>query len=423
VLTGRTEGDWDDLEMHAPAGADTGGVVRGVKATWIDGPGLAKPHAAAGARGKELPRLTAAELPQNDDDVDRNTWFEGGEAHILLDLQQPVEVARINTYTWHRQERAQQGYTLWGSAADAAPAFPTGAGADPAKAGWTQIARVDTAGLKEGGKHGSCVSAVSGALGRYRFVLMQNHKAGAFLSRIDVFAAGADLPPLAGGGTNPAALALKQHVLKALGAMADAGSAELLAGWLDRLLAGKLPPQLMLELVDAATARKEPAVAERLAKWQATLKADDPLAPFRVALWGGNAEKGKELFRFSAVQCVKCHSVDKEGGNAGPDLKGVGNRLKREAILESLIVPNAVVVAGFGTATVTLKDGGSVTGFLLRKGDDGALTIRKADNAEAQIPAAQVARFTPPVSSMPPMGAALSREDLRDIVAYLAALK
>lgn len=422
VLTARTEGDWDELAMRAPAAPGDPGMIKGVKATWIDGPGLAKPAAPSGIKGQELARLIAADLPQNDDDLERNVWFDGGEAHILLDLQQPTEIARINTYSWHRQERAAQGFTLWASAAATAPAFPTGAGADPAKAGWTQLARVDTAGLKEGGKHGSCVAAVAGPLGRFRFVLLQNHKTGTFLSRIDVLAAGADLPALA-GAPSPAATRLKQHVLRTLGTMTDAGSAELLAGWLDRLLTGKLPPQLMLELTTAASARKEPLVAERLAKWQATFKADDALAPYRVSLAGGNPAKGKELFLFSAVQCVKCHSVDKEGGNAGPDLKGVGNRLKPEAILESLIVPGAVVVPGFGTATVTLKDGSSVTGFLTRKADDGALTIRKADNTEAQIPADRITQFTPPVSSMPPMGAALTREDLRDIVAYLTSLK
>lgn len=423
VLTARTEGDWDDLVMRAPAAVGDPGVIKGVTATWIAGPGLAKPHAAAGAKGQELPRLTVVDLPQNDDDIGHNTWFEGAEAHILLDLKQSIEIARINTYSWHVKERAQQNFTMWGSAATSAPAFPTGKGADPAKAGWTQIARVDTAELKEGGKHGSCViAAVGAALGRFRFVLMQNHKPGTFLSRIDVLAAGVDLPVLT-AAAGPAVITLKQHVLKTLGTMSDAGSADLLATWLDRLLAGKLPPQLMLELTTAATARKEPVVAERLAKWQATWKPDDALAPYRVSLSGGNAEKGKDLFRFSAVQCVKCHSVDKEGGNAGPDLKGVANRLKPEAILESLIVPNAVVVPGFGTATVTLTDGTSVTGFLTKKADDGALTIRKADNTDAEIPAAKITTFTPPISSMPPMGAALSREDLRDIVAYLTSLK
>ena len=422
VLTARTEGDWDELAMRAPAAAGDPGMITGVKATWIDGAGLGKPAAPAGIKGQELPRLIAAELPQNDDDLERNVWFDGSEAHILLDLQQPVEVARINTYSWHRQERAPQGFTLWGSAAATAPAFPTGAGADPQKAGWTQIARVDTAGLKEGGKHGSSVTAVAGSLGRYRFVLMQNHKTGTFLSRIDVLAAGVDLPALA-GAPNPAETKLKQHVLKTLGTMTDAGSTELLASWLDRLLAGKLPPQLMLELTTAAAARKEPVVAERLAKWQATFKADDALAPYRVSLSGGNAAKGRELFLFSVVQCVKCHSVDKEGGNAGPDLKGVGNRLKPDALLESLIVPNAVVVPGFGTATVTLIDGTSVTGFLTKKADDGALTIRKPDNTDAEVPAAKIASFTPPISSMPPMGALLSREDLRDVIAYLTSLK
>jgi hypothetical protein len=66
---------------------------------------------------------------------------------ILLDLGQKISVKKVNTYSWHQRHdlprdrtRATQKYYLYGSARPEAPA----AGANPAAAGWTLIAQVNT---------------------------------------------------------------------------------------------------------------------------------------------------------------------------------------------------------------------------------------------------------------------------------------
>jgi putative heme-binding domain-containing protein len=282
---------------------------------------------------------------------------------------------------------------------------------------------VDTKALGDGGKHGSSVLGLGGSIGTWRWLLWQHteRKAGTFVGRIDVFPTGVELPPIK-RPLSPASIALKQHVLSAFGTLDDAQTAGVLSEWLDRLIAGKALGEAQLELVTAAGARKEPAIAAKLKAWRDSLDAKDPLANFRIAKFGGNAEKGQNIFKFHLAQCIKCHSINHEGGNAGPDLAGVAKRLTPEKMLESVITPSAVVVPGFGLATVTLKDGSNVAGSLLKNDDKGAL-VKLADGKEVTIAKDQIDKVTPPVSPMPPMGAVLTPTEIRDVIAFLSSLK
>lgn len=58
----------------------------------------------------------------------------------------------------------------------------------------------------------------------------------------------------------------------------------------------------------------------------------------------GNVESGKNtFFNNEVISCVRCHAWGGEGGGVGPDLMGVGQRLSREKILESILDPNAMI--------------------------------------------------------------------------------
>jgi quinoprotein glucose dehydrogenase len=415
VVTDKEGGAWDNLSMGAPDSA--GLAVTGGVATSVDG--FAKPADGAHEGGR-LPRLFAKDLQATADDPAHSVWADGGEARWLVDLQKPVSLARINTYSWHHNERAPQQFVLWASDAEQAP---DAKGKNLTEAGWRRIATVDTKALGDGGKHGSSVLGLGGAIGTARWLLWQHaeRKAGTFVGRIDVFPTGVELPPIK-RPLSPASVALKQHVLASFGALDDAESAKVLGEWLDRLAAGKALGEAQLELVTAAGARKEPAVAAKLKAWRDAQDPKDALAPYRTSMYGGDPAKGQNIFKFHLAQCIKCHSVNHEGGNAGPDLAGVGKRLNAEKILESLIVPGAVVVPGFGLATVTLKDGSTVAGSLLKQDDKGAV-VKLADGKEVVIEKARIDKVTPPVSPMMPMGPILSATELRDVMAYMLSLK
>ena len=51
-------------------------------------------------------------------------------------------------------------------------------------------------------------------------------------------------------------------------------------------------------------------------------------------LGNGNATQGQELF--ASKGCVACHKIGGEGGGAGPELDGIGNRTKRPTLIGEL---------------------------------------------------------------------------------------
>ena len=119
---------------------------------------------------------------------------------------------------------------------------------------------------------------------------------------------------------------------------------------------------------------------------------------------------------------MRCHAVDGDGGVVGPDLRGVPGRISHEALLESLILPNAVIAPGYGTSIISLKDGSSVSGSVLSQTAD-AVVVRLADLSKVTLPAANIVHISQPVSPMPPMGQLLSLGEMRDVIAYLTSLK
>ena len=54
---------------------------------------------------------------------------------------------------------------------------------------------------------------------------------------------------------------------------------------------------------------------------------------------------------------------------------------------------------------------------------DKELTLKNPDDSIQKVPASDIASRQPPMSAMPPMGAFLSKREIRDLVAYLSQLK
>ncbi len=423
VVVDRAAGGWEELAMHAPAAkgeADSDPAKGAHLMQWVDG--FAKPGRDAGAAGHDLPRLTSAALPRTENDGERAVWADGGESRFVLDLSKPIAVAQVDTYSWHKSNRAQQMFVLWGAGGDHQPATS----GEPGKAGWTSLAKVDTSPLGDGGKHGSAVRGEGGdGLGRFRWLMWQNlprGTTGTFYAQIDVFAKGHEQAVLANPGADRAIMPTRQHALLALGASKTPAAGALIGTWFDRLVAGTAPAGLALEITDAAKAQGDPALAAKLEKYRSAWKAGDALALYRDALLGGDSERGRAIFTQHAAQCIRCHAVDGEGGTVGPDLRGAPNRLSRDKILESLIMPSAEIAPGYGLATLTLTDGTSMVGGVLNQ-DANAVVLRMPDGTRQTLPMARVAHISPPVSPMPPMGEILNRYELRDAIAYVMSLR
>ncbi|HEX2854627.1 MAG TPA: PVC-type heme-binding CxxCH protein [Opitutaceae bacterium] len=210
-----------------------------------------------------------------------------------------------------------------------------------------------------------------------------------------------------------------------LGTLKHPAADALLIAQLRQLAEDKVAPSVQLELLEAAAKSGNATIKQLLAEHTSRLAADaNPLAPFRSALSGGTAEKGRKLFNEHPVlACIRCHKTGTDGGDAGPNLAGAGTRYSRDQLLESIVKPSAKIAPGFETVVVTLKSGAVQAGTVSAE-DDKTLTLKLADNATAALAKADIAKREGAPSSMPEIYAQiLTKAELRDLVEYLSSLK
>ena len=218
----------------------------------------------------------------------------------------------------------------------------------------------------------------------------------------------------------------QRAAFKALGNSKQPAADAVLLAQLGKLAAGKIAPSAQLELVEAAALRTDPRVKQALAERDAVLaKSSDPIAAFRVALEGGDATNGMNLFlRHPVMQCIRCHRRDDNpGGEAGPQLAGIGARESRDYILESILKPSAKIAAGFEIVTVTKKNGEAVVGTLAFR-DSKTVRLRSGETGMIEIPAAEIKSMETAPSAMPEIAAlVMTKGEIRDLVEYVSSLK
>jgi putative heme-binding domain-containing protein len=106
----------------------------------------------------------------------------------------------------------------------------------------------------------------------------------------------------------------------------------------------------------------------------------------------------------------------------GPDLTAVGARKDRAWLLESILQPGKEVPPQFHPWSLTLKDGSTFLGYLLRKGGrSGKEFYREITGKERAILKSEiVGREQLEISLMPPgLVSRLTARELRDLIAFL----
>ena len=215
----------------------------------------------------------------------------------------------------------------------------------------------------------------------------------------------------------------KQAALLTLGKLPAGNAQPVFDQLLNKMSAGTLPAELQLELEEAIESTHAPQLQARHKAILAKLSADALAATYKGSLLGGEPDKGRNIFfRHQTAQCIRCHSYDDLGGNAGPRLNGVASRLTRDQLLEALINPSARLAPGFGTVSLKLKNGKSVNGIL--QGETPTqVTVKVGDRPDTIIRKDQIAKRTNAASSMPEMKYLLTKREIRDVVSFLATLK
>jgi uncharacterized repeat protein (TIGR03806 family) len=184
---------------------------------------------------------------------------------------------------------------------------------------------------------------------------------------------------------------------------------------------GQMPP-LVTNHVDEAAVKL-------FREWIAELKSDqvfvrdwrmeDFVPSLDQVSIGRSIESGRKAFRDTG--CRECHRAEGQGGSVGPDLTGIGRRLRPPEILESILLPSKVVAPEYATVLVETAGGEVLSGRIEREDDqvlvlrppskDQSVTIRKNEI---------IARKRSDLSNMPPgIVNVLRKEQVLDLLAYL----
>ena len=152
------------------------------------------------AGSAELSALVDGRLPTDEDEPGANLFFSAGSSggRFRMDLGNAIEIAQVNSYSWHPNSRGPQLYKLY-AAEGSEPNLDLDPkrGIDPATRGWKFITTVSTLPQQgeDGGQYGASVTDSSGTLGRYRYLLfdcyvteLYDNWGNTFYSEIDVIA-------------------------------------------------------------------------------------------------------------------------------------------------------------------------------------------------------------------------------------------
>jgi putative heme-binding domain-containing protein len=216
-------------------------------------------------------------------------------------------------------------------------------------------------------------------------------------------------------------VAVRTAAVRALGKM-PAGEEVLLK----KVVAGELPADLKFAAANVLLNSVQEKIKTEAAK-HLTLPATadaQPLPPLaELVKRTGNSEAGKVLFETKGT-CVKCHIVNGQGKEVGPNLSEIGSKLSREALFVSILDPSAGVSHNFETSTVVTENGQQVTGIIVSDTAE-SIVVKTADAILRTIPRSEVEEVIKLKTSLMPndLQRLLTGQELIDIVEYLTILK
>jgi quinoprotein glucose dehydrogenase len=219
-------------------------------------------------------------------------------------------------------------------------------------------------------------------------------------------------------------IAERQTALDLLATIDRPEAAAVVTDWMERVTKGNCPPELVLNVIEAAARSKNPKLVTAQKAYSDKLAAAGPVASQSASLIGGDAEHGRKLFSESeALACRRCLGVVPGKVLVGPNLADVGLRRTRNELLESIVAPNAKIAEGFKT-TVFLLDSGKVVAGIVKRQDAKHAVLVDPENKELDVNLEEVENRSEGLSAMPQdIAKQLSPRDLRDLVEYLTTLR
>jgi putative heme-binding domain-containing protein len=138
----------------------------------------------------------------------------------------------------------------------------------------------------------------------------------------------------------------------------------------------------------------------------------------------GDAARGRNLFFRENVQCSRCHRIEDQGRDFGPELSHIGKKYSRGQVLDQILNPSKSIDPAFVTYQVETKDDLSYSGFLVSR-TSNELSLKTADLSLIRLPAAQVKTVQPSKISAMPEGLlqSLTAQNAADLLEFLSSLR
>jgi len=224
----------------------------------------------------------------------------------------------------------------------------------------------------------------------------------------------------------------QQNAIELLRSLQSADADQALVELAEQLNAGKLKPELRLDVLAALKERTTSSkgtgprqtLIQKLQDYTKLPYADATLKPWREAMAGGDAERGEQIFYEKiAVSCVRCHKIDERGGDVGPNLSKIGKDKTRQYLLEAIVDPNRAVAQGFETVVIETNDGQVLSGIIKKETPD-EITLVDANAKVFTVKTADIDSRQKGQSSMPAdITKQLTPFEVRDLVEFLSGRK
>ena len=134
----------------------------------------------------------------------------------------------------------------------------------------------------------------------------------------------------------------------------------------------------------------------------------------------GDLTSGNAIFK---EKCMVCHQVGEDGENIGPVLDGAAVK-GLEALVRSVLTPNAGVEPGYRTMRVITTDNQIIEGFLAEESDQ-AITLRQQRVEDTRVPQESIKRAYYLSLSVMPEGLLddMTPREVSDLFSYLQTLE
>jgi putative heme-binding domain-containing protein len=136
----------------------------------------------------------------------------------------------------------------------------------------------------------------------------------------------------------------------------------------------------------------------------------------------GDAPRGQAIFEGKGG-CLNCHRIQNKGSRLGPSLTAIGKVRAASMLQQSLLEPQALVLADHWFCKAVTRDGTTITGRRLNE-DRNTVQLIDAQQRLISLNKAELREYAViKTSAMQSFKDKLSPEEVTDVVKYLTTLK